>query len=137
MRSRTRRSRGFTLIEMMVVVIIIGLILAIVAPGIIGQGEAAKMKLTKAQIKQIEAALRLFKLETGTYPQSLQELITQPSGFNGMWPRGGFMETMPKDAWNREFTYSAQGPGDKAYLVKSLGADGQEGGTDENADITN
>lgn len=137
----SNKRRGFTLIEIMVVVVIIGLLSALVGPRLIGQSEGAKSKTTQVQISQLEQTLGLFNLDNGFYPttaQGLDALVNKPS----MAPepinykRNGYMKKVPKDSWGREFIYECPGQhGD--FDIISYGADGAEGGSDGNKDITN
>ena len=130
--------RGFTLVEMMVVVVIIGILGAIVVTSAVYYADKARINATKAQIKEIETALAGFKLESGRYPtasEGIQALVSKPADFKGDWPKEGFLPEMPKDAWGNDFVYVYPGS-KKAYDIISYGADGKEGGEDENADIT-
>ena len=135
-----RRRKGFTLIEIMVVVVIIGLLSALVGPRLMGQSDTAKRKTTETQIAQIEQTLGLFYLDNGFYPntnQGLEALISKPTGqpepLN--YPDGGYMKRMPKDAWGRDFVYIY--PSDNGdYEIISYGADGTEGGEGAAADIS-
>lgn len=136
-----KKRRGFTLIEIMVVVVIIGLLSALVGPRLMGQSDEAKRKTTQTQISQLEQVLGLYYLDNGFYPttqQGLQALLTAPSTppepLN--YKKGGYMKKMPKDAWGREFIFVQPGEhGD--FDIISYGADGQEGGDGANADIVN
>lgn len=135
------KRRGFTLIEIMVVVVIIGLLSALVGPRLIGQSEDAKIKTTRTQIAQLEQVLGLFHLDNGFYPttdQGLAALVkpptTPPEPLN--YKKNGYMKKVPKDAWGREFIYESPGRNGDFDLF-SYGADGQEGGEDSNSDITN
>ncbi len=138
---KTKKRRGFTLIEIMVVVVIIGLLSALVGPRLMGQSDEAKRKTTQTQIAQLEQVLGLYYLDNGFYPttsQGLEALVTKPS----MPPEplnyasGGYMKKTPKDAWGRDFVYVC--PGDHGdYDIISYGADGQENGDGAAADITN
>ena len=136
-----RKRKGFTLVEIMVVVVIIGLLSALVVPRFIGQSDEAKVTTTRAQISSIESALELFHLNNGFFPttdQGLMALVekpTTPPEANN-YPQGGYMKKLPQDAWKRDFIYTS--PSEKGeYEIKSLGADGREGGDGATADITN
>lgn len=136
-----KKRHGFTLIEIMVVVVIIGLLSALVGPRLIGQSEEAKVKTTITQIAQLEQTLGLFHLDNGFYPttaQGLDALVKMPSlppePIN--YKRGGYMKKVPKDAWGREFIYESPGEhGD--FDIISFGADGAEGGEEGNRDLGN
>ena len=137
-RCRTRRQRGMTLIEILVVLTLIGIIMGIVGGNFIGRGEKAKADAARVEIGQIAQALDLYKLEVGRYPTSqegLQALIAAPAGvanWNGpYWKK----TTVPKDPWGNEYKYTS--PATAApYDIVSLGADGKEGGEGVNKDIS-
>ena len=131
-------SRGMTLIEILVVLVLIGIVMGILGGNFIGRGEEAKRKAAKIEIEQIGQTLDLYKLETGRYPSSqegLQALITAPAGINNWngpyWKKG----TLPKDPWGNEYKYTSPGQ-HGPYDIVSLGADGKEGGDGPNKDIT-
>jgi general secretion pathway protein G len=131
---RLRVSAGFTLIEIMVVVFILGLLVTLVAPKIIGRTDEARRTKALADVKGIEEALHLFKLDNGFYPttdQGLQALVTRPSNARNYSPEG-YLDKMPVDPWGNPYVYFSDG---QDYIVKSYGADGQEGGEGKNADI--
>jgi len=131
---RLLASAGFTLIEIMVVVFILGLLVTLVAPKIIGRTDEARRVKAMADIKGIEEALHLFKLDNGFYPttdQGLQALVTRPSNARNYSP-DGYLDKLPIDPWGNPYVYFSDG---QDYLVKSYGADGQEGGEGKNADI--
>ena len=136
-----KRREGFTLIEIMVVVVIIGLLSALVGPRLMGQSDSAKRKTTLTQIAQIEQTLGLFYLDNGFYPttaQGLQALVSKPGGQPEAlnYPDGGYMKRLPRDAWGREFIYVCPGTrGD--YDIISYGSDGAEGGSGAASDISN
>lgn len=133
--------RGFTLIEIMVVIVILALLAALVGPKLMGRTDDAKIGTTKTQIKQLETAIKLYKLDNGIYPsteQSLNALVTKPSV--GVIPKnfkdGGYLESkqVPKDGWGNDFIYVSPGEhGD--YDLSSYGADGVKGGEGKNGDI--
>lgn len=118
---------GFTLIEIMVVVFILGLLAAMVVPNVIGSSDKARVQRAKADIRAIEEAVNLFKLENGFYPQSM-EVLVGPSKSNP----DGYLKKVPKDPWDREYAYRTDG---RRFVIKSLGADGTDGGDGFNADI--
>jgi general secretion pathway protein G len=131
---RLRAGAGFTLIEIMVVVFILGLLVTLVAPKIIGRTDEARRTKALADVKGIEEALHLFKLDNGFYPttdQGLQALVTRPSNARNYSP-DGYLDKLPIDPWGNPYVYFSDG---QDYIVKSYGADGQEGGEGKNADI--
>lgn len=137
----TRNNRGFTLIEIMVVVMILAALAALVAPKIMGRSDDAKIADAKVQIRNIESALKLYKLDNGIYPsteQGLGALLTKPTV--GQIPKNykaeGYLESkkLPQDPWGNDYIYLSPGEhGD--YDLSSLGADGTRGGEGKNADI--
>ncbi len=134
---------GFTLIELMVVIVIIAILAAFVTPKLMNRADEARVTEAKIQIKNIETSLRLFKMDNGFYPsteQGLQSLITQP--VTGQIPENyrenGYMEkrTLPSDPWGNAYIYISPGmQGD--YDIITYGADGEQGGDKLNADIIN
>jgi general secretion pathway protein G len=134
---------GFTLLEILVVVFILSLLVAIVAPKIMGKTDDAKITEAKVQIRNFETALKMFKLDNGFYPsteQGLDALITKP--VTGQIPNGykdgGYLEQhkIPLDPWGNPYVYLSPGAhGD--FDIVSFGADGKEGGEGKDADITN
>ena len=131
------RERGFTLIEILVVITIIGLIMALVGPRVLNYLADSKIKAAKIQIESFSSALDLFYLDTGRYPSGSEGLaaLVRPSGsitaWNGPYLKGG---TLPNDPWGKPYIYRS--PGEHgAYDIVSYGADGQEGGTGTAADI--
>ncbi|UPU38324.1 type II secretion system major pseudopilin GspG [Geomonas paludis] len=134
-------SRGFTLIELMVVIVILSLLAVLVGPKIIGRSDDAKVADAKVQIRNLETALKLYKLDTGSFPgteQGLQALVAKPT--TGKIPNNykaeGYLENknVPKDPWGNDYVYLSPGEhGD--YDLSSYGADGARGGEGKNADI--
>lgn len=133
----TPSQRGFTLIEIMVVVFILGLLVTLVAPKIIGRSDEARRTKAAADIKAVEQALHLYKLDNGSYPtteQGLKALVIKPdAGLTpARWNPDGYLEKVPVDPWGRLYIYLSNS--DK-YVLKSLGADGEEGGEGKYADV--
>ncbi len=139
---KRNREAGFTLIELMVVVIILGILAGLVIPKIVGKPEEARRVKAKIQIQNFKKALRLFYLDNGFYPsteQGLKALIEKPT--TGRIPKhyreGGYLEghKIPKDPWGNPYIYISPGVHDKDFDIISLGADGEEGGEGNDADI--
>jgi len=141
MTQRLKSNSGFTLIEIMVVIVILALLAALVGPKIIGRSDDAKIADVKVQIRNLETALKLYKLDSGVYPsteQGLSSLITKPA--TGVIPKNykaeGYLEskTLPKDPWSNEYIYLSPGEhGD--YDLCSYGSDSAKGGEGKAADI--
>jgi general secretion pathway protein G len=141
MKELLRGNSGFTLIEIMVVVVILSLLAIIVGPKIIGRTDDAKIADAKVQIRNVESALKLYKLDNGVYPgteQGLQALVAKPT--TGVIPKNykeeGYLENknVPKDPWGNDYVYLSPGEhGD--YDLYSTGADGVKGGEGKNEDI--
>lgn len=137
---KSKQQRGFTLIEVMVVLAIIGMIVAMVGANLSGTSDDAGVKTTKSQIKLLEGALNLYKVDNYRYPtteQGLEALVEKPtsSPVPKNYKIDGYMQggKLPKDAWDRDFLYFAE---KGKYEIISLGADGEEGGEGYAADIS-
>jgi general secretion pathway protein G len=140
--SYRKREEGFTLIEIMVVVIILGLLAGLVLPRILGQEEKAKVEAAKVQIRSLESALDAFKLDNGFYPttdQGLAALIRKPEGgrIPNKWRDGGYLKParIPKDPWGKDYVFLSPGNEGREYDIISYGADNEPGGEGNNADI--
>lgn len=132
--ARTHRS-GFTFMEIMLVVVIIGVLLALVGPSLVGRGEEARTTATRQQMKSIQAALTMYEIRLGMFPtteQGLEALVRCPSDVDKeMWGDRSFMDRVPRDAWKRKFVYKSPGEHNADYDLLSLGRDGQEGTEDD------
>ncbi|MHC5348289.1 type II secretion system major pseudopilin GspG [Metapseudomonas furukawaii] len=140
---KLRRSQsGFTLIEIMVVVVILGILAALVVPQVMNRPDQAKVTVAKGDIKAIGAALDMYKLDNFAYPstqQGLDALVSRPSGNPPAknWNKDGYLKKLPIDPWGNPYQYLSPGSKGGAYDLYSLGADGKDGGSDNDADITN
>ena len=136
----TTRQAGFTLIEIMVVVVIIGLLAAIIAPNVIGRIDDAQISKVKQDIRSIESALKLYRLDNFRYPtteQGLAALVERPNDPNiKNWRAGGYLDRLPKDPWDNVYQYL--NPGQHGEIdIYTLGADGRPGGEGIDADRGN
>ena len=128
-------SRGFTLVELLLVLIILALIGGLVLPNIIGRAEGAKAKAASTQIDRLAMAVETYYMDTNSFPETLDQLVDNSSGTDG-WNGPYVKRSILKDPWNREYVYLY--PGEKGQFdIISLGADGQVGGDDTDADIDN
>jgi general secretion pathway protein G len=136
-RGRTPRDAGYSLLELLVVLAILGLLVAIAAPRVIGYLESSKVRTAQIQMAEVATALDIYRLDTGDYPsesQGLHALLTQPGQIEGwhgpyLTRAGGIV-----DPWGHPYIYKRP-EGAATYQLSSLGADGQEGGEDDDADI--
>lgn len=141
MKANIKQQQGFTLIEIIVVIVIIGILATFVAPKFLGRTDDARITKAKNDIVALESALELYKLDNFSYPttdQGLEALITKPTSdpVPGNWKAGGYIKKLEKDPWQREYLYLS--PGEHGEIdIYSLGADGIEGGEGPNADIGN
>ncbi len=127
---------GFTLIELMIVVVILGILATMVMPKILDKPEQARRTKAKVDIRAIQSALALFKTDTGRFPttaEGLQALVANPglSGFS----KEGYLEKVPADPWGYKYIYLSPGVHNKDYDLVSYGKDREQGGTGDNADI--
>ena len=130
-------NQGFTLIEIMVVVVILGILGALIVPNIIGRPDEARVAAAQLNIQQIGNALEYYRLDNGFYPstdQGLDALVTEPSGFPepNKWNPDGYLKSVPEDPWGEPYLYYNE---DRSIDVYSFGADRQEGGEGIDADI--
>ncbi len=130
---------GFTMVELMAVLVILGLLATVVVTNFVGKIADAKVTTTKASLKSLHSAVTSFYMDTGRYPtetEGLEALVARPSDVT-KWQSGGYLETstVPKDGWGRDFIYRLSPESGKPFVIVSLGADGQEGGEGNDADL--
>lgn len=132
-----RQQAGFTLIEIMVVVVIIGILAALVVPKVMGRPDQAKVTVARGDLKAIASALEMYRLDNRRYPdtqQGLEALVQRPPSGADNWNPEGYLGRLPIDPWGKPYLYLA--PGSKAgYDLWSYGADGREGGEALDADL--
>ncbi len=139
---KKRSMRGFSLIELMIVVVILGLLAGVLVPRIMDRPDEARVTAAKTDIRTLEQALRLYYLDNGRYPtteQGLQALISRPESepVPRNWRSRGYLEasSVPRDPWGNEYIYRSPGDQGRDYEIISLGADGKEGGTGFDSEI--
>ncbi len=132
------KRNGFTLVELMVVIVIIGLLATIVALNVLPSGDTARIQKAKADIAQIEGGLELYRLQMSVFPttaQGLNALVSAPAGVDASrYQQGGYIKRLPDDPWGKPYLYASPGQHGEAD-VWTYGADGKEGGEGINADI--
>lgn len=137
--AQPKHAAGFTLIEVMVVIVILGVLAALIVPNVMGRGEKAKVDTTKITLNSVAGALDQYKLDNGHYPTmqegGLEALVKQPATAKN-WLAGGYLKGgYPKDSWDNDLQYVIPASRGGAYDLYSFGADGQEGGDGNDADI--
>lgn len=136
-----RRSGGFSLVEILVVLVIMGLLISIVAPTVLNRADEARVQKVQADFKAIETALKIYRLDNFVYPTTEQglEALVEPSPIDPQprnFKKGGYLAEVPRDPWDRPYLYLS--PGENGEVdIYTLGADGLSGGDDQNADIGN
>lgn len=136
-KARLNKQTGFTLLELLVVLVILGVLAAAIAPRFLGRDEAARVTVAKANLRNIANILETYRLDNQQYPstdQGLEALVNKPEGAKN-WNSAGYLQKIPKDPWGNDYLYlspGANGP----YDLLSLGADAVEGGSDYAADIS-
>jgi general secretion pathway protein G len=136
---RKKVRRGFTMVELMAMLIIIGLLATLVVTKVASQIDKARVTTTKANLKILHSAVNQFKMDAGRFPteeEGLMALIEQPSDVIS-YETGGYLETteIPQDGWGNDFIYELYPESGKPFVIKSFGADGEEGGEDYDADL--
>ncbi|MCY4656391.1 MAG: type II secretion system major pseudopilin GspG [Gammaproteobacteria bacterium] len=132
-----KKEKGFTLLEILMVVVIIGILAVLIVPNIVGRGEEARITATKSDLRTIGNALEMYRLDNSYYPstsQGLEALVSEPSGIPEArnWRQGGYLKKKPVDQWSNDYVYTNEGMN---FEIVSYGADGQEGGEGPGADI--
>ncbi len=135
------KQRGFSLVEILVVLVILGLLVSVVAPTVLNRADDARVQKVYADFANIETALKLYRLDNFVYPTTEQglEALVAPSGLDPIprnFKRGGYLERLPIDPWGRPYLYLSPGENGEIDLY-ALGADGLEGGEDQNLDLGN
>ena len=131
------RAGAFTLIELMVVMVILGILATLIMPKILERPEQAKRTKAKVQIESFRSALQQFKLDTGRYPttaEGLEALVTDPGNVKG-YQKGGYLDKAPLDPWGNKYVYQCPGKSSRDFDIVCYGADGQPSGTSHDADI--
>ena len=136
------KNSGFSLIEIMVVLVIMGLLATVVAPNVIDMLASGKEKKVQADFANIETALKMYKLDNFIYPtgeQGIEALVSRPEGDPAPknWRKSGYLPEMPLDPWGEAYLYDSPGDDGKPYEIYTLGADGVRGGEDEAKDFSN
>jgi general secretion pathway protein G len=134
---KSSMARGFTLIELMIVVVILGLLATTIMPKILDRPEQARRVKAKADIRSIQQTLALFKSDTGRFPttsEGLQALVTNPGNVKN-YASSGYLERVPTDPWGNPYVYISPGLHSKDYDLESFGKDGEDGGADDDADV--
>lgn len=129
------KQKGFTLIELLIVMAILALLAGLVGPTLWNKLGGAKRDVVATQIKNIESALDSYRLDMGKYPKELSDLVKNSTG-KSAWD-GPYMKRIPKDPWENDYQYVAPGKHNKDFDLSSMAGDGQEGGEEDDKDITN
>lgn len=135
---RLHKQSGFTLIEVMVVIVILGVLAALVVPNVMGKVDSSKIKTTEITLSTVAKELDAFKMDNNRYPNTqdggLEALVTQPANVKN-YPVGGYLKKYPKDSWDNDLQYVSPGSDGRPYDLYSLGANSKEGGEGADADI--
>lgn len=130
-----KNQRGFTLVEVMVTMVIIGLLATVVVLNVLPAQDKAMVQKARADISTLSQAVEMYRLDMNTYPANLEDLRTQSTGDDPRYRPGGYIKFLPTDPWNNDYLYRYPGEND-AVDIWTLGADGEEGGEGINVDIT-
>lgn len=140
-RRKNRMRKGFTMVELMAVIIILGLLATVLVKNFMGQTDKARVITTKANLKILHTAVMQYKMDTGQFPseeEGLVALIEPPSEVEELVEPGGYLETteIPKDGWGHEYYYELYPVSGRSFVIISWGADGEEGGDDYDKDLS-
>lgn len=124
--------KGFTLVELLIVIVIIGLLASLVAPEMLGKVGSTQRKTASAQMQMFQTALDTYRLDNGSYPSNLNELVQSSKS---TWDGPYLPKSVPNDPWGNPYVYTRPGTGGQPFELKSLGSDGQLGGDEDDADI--
>tara|TARA_B100000780_G_scaffold270333_1_gene229995 strand:- start:10537 stop:10938 length:402 start_codon:yes stop_codon:yes gene_type:complete len=128
----TNRHSGFTIIELLIVVVIMGLLMSLVAPTMFSKVDSTKIKTAKAQMQMLETSLDTYRLDMGDYPKNLDHLrVSAEQGWDGPY----LPKNVPADPWGNTYQYQSPGPDGEQFVLMSFGKDGQSGGEDDAADV--
>ena len=133
------KAKGFTLVEILVVVVITGVLSGVAVMNVVGRIGEARIKAAKVDLQTIEAALSIYKMDNFSYPtteRGIRALVERPPRYEAPnWSAQGYLKKLPVDPWGNPYVYSPDGEGDAPYTLKSLGAGGLPGGDEEEEDI--
>lgn len=129
---RAKTRNGFTLIELLIVIVILGLLASLVAPQMFSKVDSSMIKTAETQMKMLETSLNTYRLDMGSYPESLDELLASEKP---NWQGPYFPKEVPPDPWGNDYVYRMPGDDGAPFTLLSYGADGQAGGEENNADI--
>ena len=133
--SGQKSKRGFTMIELLVVLVILGLLAGLVGPQFFGKVDSSKVRTAETQIKMLKMALQTYRLDVGAYPNQLSHLQTAPGNSAQFWDGPYLDEDLPLDPWNNPYQYRRDSNAQQGFYLFSMGADGVTGGEDLNADV--
>jgi general secretion pathway protein G len=126
---------GFTMIELLVVLVILGLLAGLVGPQFFGKVDSSKVRTAETQVKMLKMALQTYRLDVGQYPSSLSDLRSAPAEVKKYWDGPYLGENLPQDPWKNDYQYRLDSKADQGFYLYSFAADGVEGGEELNADI--
>jgi general secretion pathway protein G len=130
------KNGGFTLLEVLVVMVILGILMSYVGPKVFGRVGQARVQKATSDFRSIETALKIYRLDNYRYPGKLQDLVRKPGSGAQNWKSGGYLDRLPKDPWGNDYYYRYPGQ-NGAFDIYTLGADNRAGGSGEEADIGN